>query len=162
MRFKQADILGGLEKSFIARMMEVGVKSTYEPATVLFSRGDPANRFFIMVKGRVRLSMGDNRNSIYMVNHGGEAFGWSSLVGNRTYTASAECISPSTLIAFDRDQMEKLMAGDPDNAVLFFKNLALTLGNRLMVMNSQLADNLSSDANISYGTGQVQEAVETA
>lgn len=162
MRFKQADILGGLEKSFIARMMEVGVKSTYEPATMLFNRGEPANRFFIMVKGRVRLSMGDNKNSIYMVNHGGEAFGWSSLVGNPTYTASAECISPSTLIAFDRNQMEKLMAGDPDNAVLFFKNLALTLGNRLMAMNSQLADNLSFEDNISYGSGQVQETVESA
>jgi CRP-like cAMP-binding protein len=143
-------------------MMEIGVKSTYEPGTMLFSKGDPADRFFIMVKGRVRLSIGDSKNSLYTVNHGGEAFGWSSLVGHQSYTASAECIAPSTLIGFDRDEMDKLMAGDPDSAHLFFKNLALTLGNRLMIMNSQIADNLFVEDKISYGTGQVQETSENA
>ena len=161
MQFKQAEILAGLDKGFIARLMEIGAKSPYETGTVLFNRGDPANRFFIMLKGRVRLSVGDHRNSVYTVNHGGEAFGWSSLVGNQTYTASAECISASTLIAFDRDDMEKLMAGDPDNARHFYRNLALTLGNRLTIMNAQIADNISAGENISYGTGQVQETLET-
>lgn len=160
MRFKQAEILAGLDKRFIARMMEIGVKSTYEPGTMLFSKGDPAHHFFIMVKGCVRLSIGDNKNSLYTVNHGGEAFGWSSLVGNQSYTASAECIAPSTLIGFDHDEMDKLMAGDSASAHRFFKNLALTLGNRLMIMNSQLADNLFAEKNISYGTGQVQETSE--
>lgn len=159
MYFKQADILAGLGKKFIARMNEVGVKSTYEQGTMLFSQGEPARNFYILVKGRVRLSMGDRKNSIYMVNHGGEAFGWSSLVGGINYTASAECVESSTLISFDRDQMELLLIGDHENAALLFKNLALTLGNRLVSLNSQLANSLSSEDQISYGTGQIQEAI---
>ena len=162
MQFKQADILAGLDKSFIARMMEIGTKSSYETGKMLFNRGDPARYFFIMIKGRVKLSVGSNQNSIYTVNHGGEAFGWSALVGGQAYTASAECIAPSTLIAFDGDHVEKLMAGDTENAYRLYKNLALTLGTRLTIMNSQLADNLSAGETISYGTGQVQEPLETA
>lgn len=160
MQFKQADILAGLSKNFIARMMEVGEKSTQGEGTVLFSQGDPARRFYILVKGRVRLSMGDQKNSIYTVNHGGEAFGWSSLVGRGHYTAAAECVAASTLIAFDRDQMEVLLTGDPENAILFYKNLALILGNRIVTLHSQLADHLTFSDKISYGTGQIQETTE--
>lgn len=157
MQFKQADILAGLRKAFIARMMEVGEKSTYDQGTILFSQGDPARNFYILVKGRVRLSIGDQKNSIYTVNHGGEAFGWSSLAGGTNYTASAECVESSTLFAFDRDQMEMLLGGDHENAAQLFKNLALTLGNRLVSVSSQLADQLSFEDKISYGTGQIQE-----
>jgi CRP/FNR family transcriptional regulator len=157
MQFKQADILAGLSREFIARMMEVGEKSTYDQGTVLFSQGDPARNLYILVKGRVRLSSGDQKNSIYTVNHGGEAFGWSSLVGGISYTASAECVESSTLFAFDRDQMEMLLRGDHESAALLYKNLARTLGNRLVSVNSQLADQLSFEDKISYGTGQIQE-----
>jgi hypothetical protein len=69
-------------------------------------------------------------------------------------------MAPSTLIAFERDQMEPLLGGDPGNAIRFYKNLTLTLGNRLLRISSQLADHLSLDDNISYGTGQVQETAE--
>jgi CRP-like cAMP-binding protein len=157
MHVKQADILAGLSNKFVARMMEVGKKTTYEQGTMLFNLGEPARRFYILVNGRVRLSVGDQKNSIYTVNHAGEAFGWSSLVGGISYTASAECIASTTLIAFDRDQMEMLLSGDHENAALLYKNLALTLGNRLVSVNSQLADHLSFEDKISYGTGQIQE-----
>jgi CRP-like cAMP-binding protein len=160
MQFKQADILAGLSKNFIARMMEVGQKTTHAEGTVLFNQGDPARCFYILVKGRVRLSMGDQKNSIYTINHGGEAFGWSSLAGGLNYTAAAECVASSTLIAFDRDQMEMLLAGDPENAILFYKNLALTLGSRLVTLHSQLADHLTFSDKISYGSGQIQETTE--
>jgi CRP-like cAMP-binding protein len=157
MYFKQADMLAGLDKAFIARMMEIGVKSTYAEGRVLFDQGDSALRFYILVKGRVRLSVGDNKNSIYTVDHGGEAFGWSALIGSPSYTAAAQCVVPSTLIAFDRDQMASLLAGDPQNAIRFFKNLTLTLGNRLLRTSAQLADHLAVDDKVSFGSGQVQE-----
>jgi hypothetical protein len=57
--------------------------------------------------------------------------------------------------------MESLLAGDPENAIRFFKNLTLTLGNRLLRISAQLADHLSVEDKISYGTGQVQETAET-
>ena len=160
MQVKQADILFGLDKGFIARLMEAGVKSTFEQGTVLFNEGNPTLHFYILVKGRIKLSIGEGKNSIYMINHGGEAFGWSALTGRNLYTASATCIAPSTLFVFDRDKIEPIMAKDTQNAMLFYKNLALTLGNRLTMISSHLADHLAVSDKISYGTGQVQESAE--
>jgi CRP/FNR family transcriptional regulator, cyclic AMP receptor protein len=160
MYLKQAEILRGLDERFIAKMMEVSVESSYEAGTVLFNQGDPALNFFVLVKGRIKLSIGDYKNSIYTVDHSGEAFGWSSLVGSHTYTASAKCVSPSTLTVFNRDHMEMILSGDPESAVMFYKNLALTLGIRLNLINSQFADHLSINDKITYGTGQILEQAE--
>ncbi len=160
MQIKQADILSGLDKAFIGRIMEVGNKSVYEKGIVLFSEGDPAQHFFILLKGRVRLSSGDTKGAIYTVNHGGEAFGWSSLIGRKTYTATAICSDHSVLISFNRDEIERLLHEEPRNAVIFYKNLSLTLGNRLIMATSQFTDHLNVESTISYGTGQVQEGVE--
>lgn len=160
MQVKQADIFFGLDKGFIGRLMDAGVKSNYEEGTLLFGEGKPAQYFYILVKGRVKLSIGEGNRSIYMINHGGEVFGWSALTGRYVYTASATCAAPSTLIAFERDQIDTIMAEDPANAMLFYKNLALTLGNRLTTVSSHLADHLAVSDKVSYGTGQVQEAAE--
>jgi len=155
MYLKQTEILNGLDERMVARMMEVGVESSYEPGSVLFSQGDPALNFYFLVEGRVKLSIGDHKNSIYTVNHAGEAFGWSSLLGGQAYTATAICVDSSTLKVFHRDDMEKILSGDPGSAALFYRNLALTLGNRLTVINSQLADHLSVNEKVTYGTGQI-------
>ena len=155
MYLKQTEILKGLNESVSARMMEVALELSFGQGSVLFSQGDPAINFYILVEGNVRLSIGDSKSSIYTVNHSGEAFGWSSLVGSHAYTATAKCIAPSTLKVFHRDHMEKILSGDPVSAALFYKNLALTLGNRLMIVNSHLADDLSVNDKTTYGTGQI-------
>jgi CRP-like cAMP-binding protein len=158
MQFKQADILEGLDKKFIARIMALGVKRSHDKGTVVFNEGRTAQHFYILIKGSVRLSIG--ANAIYTATHGGEALGWSALAGRYIYTASATCIEPSALIAFDRDDLEAIMMEEPVNAARFYKNLSLTLGNRLVNLMSHLPDYLSVEDHVSYGTGQVQESVE--
>ena len=160
MQLRQTDILFGLDKGFISRLMDIGVKRTYEQGSILFGEGKSAHHFYILVKGRVKLSIGEGNRSIYMINHGGEAFGWSTLTGRYVYTSTATCVAPTTLIVFDRDQIETIMAEDPANAMMFYKNLALTLGNRLSMVSSHLADHLAVSDKVSYGTGQVQEIAE--
>lgn len=162
MQVKQADILYQLDKTFISQLIASGSKSTYAEGTILFNQNDPAEQFFILLKGRVRVSIGDLPKTSYIVNHGGEAFGWSALTGRYVYSASATCISTSTLIAFDRYRIEKILDQHPKNAAMFYKNLALTLGNRLTQVSTHLGDHLADEDVITYGTGQVQEMAEFA
>lgn len=162
MQLKQADILFDLDKRFIASLMDVGVKSSYSSGTRLFSQGDPAERFFILLKGRVKLTIGDDGQTSYIVNHGGEAFGWSALTGRYIYSGSAICTTPSSMIVFDRNDVERLLEDHPRNAALFYRNLALTLGNRLTLVSSHLGDHLADEDIVTYGTGQVQDIPEMA
>jgi CRP-like cAMP-binding protein len=160
MYFKQIDILSGLDKQFIKRIMDIGTRSSFAAGTFLFKRGDSAEHFYILTKGHIRLSSGESGQTVHTINHGGEAFGWSSLTGSEMYTASAQCIEPVNLTMFHRDKLQPLLSSDPINALKFYRNLAATLGNRLVRSNDQLSSFASADSTTSYGIGQTQEEIE--
>ena len=69
---------------------------------------------------------------VYNIKQNGEAFGWSSLIGRDQYSASAECIEATKLLKVDSQKLKKVLENDPANGIVFFKQLAATLGNRLL------------------------------
>jgi CRP/FNR family transcriptional regulator, cyclic AMP receptor protein len=160
MYFKQVDILSGLDKGFIDRMMDIGTRSSFPAGTFLFKQGDSAEHFYILTKGHIKLSSGQGGQTVHTVNHGGEAFGWSSLTGSEMYTASAQCIEPVNLTMFHRDKLQPLLSEDTVSAFKFYKNLAATLGNRLVLSYELLSSFALADSTKTYGTGQAQEEIE--
>ena len=160
MYFKQVDILSGLDKGFIKKMMDIATKSTFQAGTFLFKQGDPAEHFYILIKGHIKLSFGEGGQTVHTINHGGEAFGWSSLTGSDKYTATAKCIEPVSLMMFHRDKLQPLLADEPTHAFKFYKNLSLTLGNRLIRSYDLVNSFASAGSTPSYGTGQAQEELE--
>jgi CRP-like cAMP-binding protein len=80
----------------------------------------------------VKLSVGEGGQVVYDVGQNGEAFGWSSLIGRDVYSASAVCVEPTKLLVTDRQELGKVLEEDPANGIIFLKQLAATLGNRLM------------------------------
>jgi CRP-like cAMP-binding protein len=161
MYFKQRDIFGSLDKGFVGKIMDIAESASLAPGELLFQEGDCADWFYILVKGRIKLSFGQTGRIVYVVSHGGEAFGWSSLVGRQRYSASAECLTATKLLKFDKKKLETLTQKDTDNGMILFKSLAALLGDRLI--RGYVSSLSAAEANdfSSYGTGQVMDVVET-
>lgn len=100
MYIKQSELLWGLDNHFIKEFIDSAMKKTYPEGYKLFDAGDPAEYFYILRRGSIRLSVGKEDKTTYIVEHGGEAFGWSGLVGMPKYSASAECVKESTVLIF--------------------------------------------------------------
>jgi CRP-like cAMP-binding protein len=62
----------------------------------------------------------------------GDVIGWSSLVGNNTYTASAECLGPVKVSKIEKYQLDQILHEDPVSGMTFFKHLAALIGRRLV------------------------------
>ena len=157
MYFKQKDIFRAMNKSFVKKIMDVSATESYEQGDLLFQQGDPANQFYILLRGRIKLTLVGNMQSVYIVSHGGEAFGWSSLIDRETYTASAECMTAVKLLRFDREKVLKIIEDDPANGLVFFKRLAGILGNRLLHSYNLLSTAAQTEVSPSFGTGQVMD-----
>ena len=155
MYLKQKDIFRGMNKSFVKKIMNVSTTESYEQGELLFKQGDLANQFYILLKGRIKLTLGEAGQSVYIVSHAGEAFGWSSLIDRETYTASAECMTPAKLLRFDQEKVLKILEEDPANGLVFFKRLADILGNRLLHSYEMLSTAAQTEESSSFGTGQV-------
>jgi CRP-like cAMP-binding protein len=128
---------------------------------LLFREGDPAHAFYILLKGCVKLSLGETGQIVYVVSNAGEAFGWSSLIGRKIFSASAECMAPTKLLKFGKQRLQKILEKDPANSLILYKRLAEILGNRLLQSYAIISSASRAEISPSYGTGQVMPSAET-
>jgi CRP-like cAMP-binding protein len=161
MYIKQSDLLKGLSKDFVKQVMEVAEKETHEAGYILFKEGDQAKQIYILLKGRVRLTMGETSHTVYTVDQPGEVFGWSSLVRRKGFSTTAECKEQTKLLKVSVQQLEKLFEKDLASEVIFLRQMAAGLGSRLIQSYKMISDKAQADLTLSYGTGQVQESVST-
>ncbi len=162
MYVKQADFFWGTSQIFVNEVMKISKKESWEKGYFLFHEGIPANYFYILLKGRVRLSIGEFGQVVYIVSRAGEAFGWSSLIGRKTYSASAECREPVELIVFDSEKFQKILKSDPHNGLLFFHGLATTIGNRLLQAYKMISETTQYEKMLTLGTGQFKKSTTVA
>jgi len=80
----------------------------------------------------VRVSVGPQGLLAHVASDPGDMIGWSSLVGNKTYTASAECLGPVKVEKVEKSQLDKILHEDPISGMNFFKHLAALIGGRLV------------------------------
>ena len=155
MYLKQKDMFWAMNKDFVKSIMNIAESESYKEGDVLFQEGDPADNFFILLKGRVKLILGQTGQAVYVVSSAGEAFGWSSLIGRDTYSATAICSVSAKLLKFERQKLQKAVEKDPINGIVFFKRIAELLGNRLIQSYAMIASGSRADISTSFGTGQV-------
>jgi CRP-like cAMP-binding protein len=132
MLIEQGDFLWGMDRAFIKDFMALSAKVHFKKETIVFQEGDKANHFFTLVEGRVRLRTGEPPKEICIFDKSGESFGWSSLVDRNYYSATSECLEPSQLLQFKKDDLNRLLLRDVKSASIFYKRLAGMLGHRLV------------------------------
>jgi CRP-like cAMP-binding protein len=158
MFIQQADIFWGTSHIFVREVMHITMKESYNKGDFIFHAGDRAGHLYILLKGRVKLSLGVDKRVVYVVSHAGEAFGWSSLVEREVYSASAECMEPTELISIAREKFEEILEKDPVNGLIFYKRLAGTIGNRLLHSYEIISATSEAEISPSFGAGDLQES----
>jgi CRP-like cAMP-binding protein len=131
----KTDIFKDLRQEAINDISEIAVEERYERGAALFLKDDPALHFFILVEGSVMLTIGEQKPKEYVVHNLGEAFGWSSVVGNDRYTAKAVCLTPTKLLKIDKNALERVFDAHERSGRKFYMSLARQLGQRLMDMH---------------------------
>lgn len=158
MYIKQSDLLWGLDNRFIKEFIESSMKKTHPEGYKLFSAGDPADFFYILMKGCIRLSVGEENRTTYLVEHAGEAFGWSGLVGMPKYSASAECAKESMVMIFAKEFVQTVTDADPVNGMRFYRRLARMLGKRLIHSYHLEIEGVTDDVQYTLETEEHLEA----
>lgn len=157
MYITQKELLAGLSKEFIKEIIGLTEKKTYRTGDIVFREGNHASRFYVLLRGRVTLTVGEGRQVAFTVNHAGEAFGWSSFLGRSTYAASAVCEAPTALLRVDRVKFNMVLEKDPANGLILIRHLAQMLGHRLHEAYKVIGSR--TEFFESYGSGQTMQAV---
>ena len=162
MYIKQSELLWGLDNHFIREFIDSAMKKTHPEGYKLFSAGDPADFFYILMRGSIRLSVGEQDKTTYIVEHAGEAFGWSGLVGMPKYSASAQCLKESMVMIFAKDFVQSVADNDPENGMRFYRRLARMLGKRLIYSYGIEMEGVTDDLYYRFATDEEKESLEPA
>jgi CRP-like cAMP-binding protein len=127
----KANLFEGMGSKVVGEIEAAMGKETYEPGAFIFRGGDPSEYLYILLEGRVRLSLGGEGHVALVVNNVGDAFGLSSLVDRETYTASAECLGPTTVAKLRRDVLAAIFDRECAVGLIFYKRLAKLFSHRL-------------------------------
>ena len=132
MYLKQADLFWGMSQNVIQSITAKAVKQEYQPGDIIFKADDPADHFYVLIKGRVRLELNASGRNVYTSDTVGEIFGWSALIGRAEYSATVICEQPTMVLRFHKAHLHRLLAQDAETAALFYRQLAGILGSRLL------------------------------
>ena len=132
MDVQKAKLLRGLSRDCITDILDIAVQESYGEGACLFLRGDLAGHFYFLLMGRVKLHLGETGKVVHHVSRPGEIIGWSGLVGREAYSASAECAMPTELHKIEVGNLRKVMEKNPRDGFVFFENLSMILGDRLL------------------------------
>ena len=110
---------------------------------VVFVEGDPGDRLFIVLEGKVKVSRTatDGRENLLAVLGPTEMFGELSLFDPGPRTATVSAVTESVLASLDHDDLRPLLLARPEVAV----NLLRALAQRLRRTNEAMADLVFSD-----------------
>jgi CRP-like cAMP-binding protein len=122
----------GIAEKTREQILQAAREESYAQNDFVFRQGEPARHFFILAEGRIRLSHGAGELLAYVVRDVDDVVGWSSLVENDIYSASAECLVPVKVLKIEKQRLDEILLQDPTSGMRFYKNLAAIIGSRLI------------------------------
>jgi CRP-like cAMP-binding protein len=100
------------DRAVIARRM---LPATFKPGQAVFARGDAGRDVFLVVEGRVRLSVysADGRLLSFKHASAGDIFGEIAALDGNPRTADAVALTRVVAMTLAQDQLNKLIEGNP-------------------------------------------------
>jgi len=91
---------------------------------MLFARGDPGERLYLVREGRIRLAIGadEGRELSFQVVGPGDLFGEIALLDGRPRSAEAIALTPAVALSLERADFQRLRAIHPtiSEAIIIF------------------------------------------
>jgi len=119
-------LFSGLEEDHLATLAAIAVPKRISKKAVLFREGDEAKGFFLLLKGRIKLSKisPTGKEQILHFVQKGQSFAEAALYMNKAYPATAEALEESELFFLPREGLSEAMASDPGLALNLIAHLA--------------------------------------
>lgn len=136
------ELLNGLTSVEASQVLELGTRIFVPRGTSLFQLGDPADRLFLVERGRIKLTLPmrlrGREEDIFVEERGpGQAVGWSALIPPYRFTlAAAAAVHDAEVTALPREALLHYFDANPIAGHKMAVNLAVVVGHRLQLFQT--------------------------
>jgi CRP-like cAMP-binding protein len=104
--------------------------ASFDKGTIIFNEGDSADYLFILYEGVVDLTVG-GKKTVYSLTDKSDIFGWSSLVENAAYTATAIANTDIEAVKINSRKLNRVFNANPVSGLLVYRRLSTVFNKRL-------------------------------
>ncbi len=128
-KLAQSVLFSGIDEHGLEAVLKASEGYTLQKNGILFLQGDSADRFYIVVSGRIKVykTSPDGREQTLMIASEGDSFGEAALFAERQYPATAEAMEKTDLLSFQRDRFLNLLRLQPHLAMNMIARLSMLL-----------------------------------
>jgi CRP/FNR family transcriptional regulator len=136
----ETPLFSGLEAAELGQLAHIAVNRHYGKGEIIFSEGDPADGFYVVVDGRVKIFKvsSDGKEQILHIFGNRHPFGEVPVFAGQRFPAMAQAIAASHILFLPRHAFVKLISENPSLAL----NMLAVLSRRLREFTVQI-ENLS-------------------
>jgi len=141
---KKIHLLRPYDDWMLEKIRPLGNVRIFSEKATIFDQGQPADTFYMLLKGKVLLEVELTENimiSLASVKPG-HSFGWSALFEGTTYTSLAICSEPSEVITLPAAPLLGLLEEDPALGYRFMRGALEILKSRLTRRTDQFLKTL--------------------
>ena len=142
-------IFAGMDRGALQDIAKIASMQTYRATEHIFTEGQPAKNFYILLSGRVSLERdlphswlnAEGISKAVIDNLGDHAvFGWSAVLEPGVLTASAHCQNDTEVIEINGKELMRILdaAKNRDAGYVFLKRLAEAVAIRFSKMAERL------------------------
>ena len=139
----RAGIFQGVDPDAVAALIDDMETATFPRGTTIFDEGEPGDRLYIIVDGKVKLARHapDGRENLLSVMGPSDMFGELSIFDPGPRTSSAVCVTDVTAATMDSTMLKQWIDEHPEIS----QQLLRVLARRLRRTNASLADLIFTD-----------------
>lgn len=128
---KRCPLFSQLEESDLSSLQKIGVYKRYKKQEIIFSEGEPARGFFVVISGRVKVFKlsREGKEQILHIFTPGQTFAEAAVFCGQTYPAYAQSMTDSENFYFPKTDFSRLIARSPQLALNMIATLSSLLRN---------------------------------
>lgn len=129
-----------MKPEHLERLISCAMESHFDKGEVIFREGDPANRFYLIQRGKIALESNSRNRTPNQVGtlEAGDVLGWSWLFPPYIWHFNARAIEPTDAIFFYGTRLREECDEDHDFGYEMMRRVAAVVIDRLQVTRRRL------------------------
>ena len=124
-------LFSGLDEEGLLRIKTIAISRQFKKGESLFSQGEEANGFYLVLQGRIKIYRLSPQGKEYILRivGPGETLAEAAVFSGKTYPAAADSLEESRLYYFKKTDFVHLIRQEPQLALNMLSGLSLLLRN---------------------------------
>jgi CRP/FNR family transcriptional regulator, cyclic AMP receptor protein len=132
-RFGPIPFFRGFPDEDLEHLLQFASEVEFEPGDAIFRQGDPGRELYVVTAGNVRFDRlaADGKMRVLSTARFGAVFGELAFLQPQPRTATAIAVEKTSLLIFQKAEIQKLLDLYPSLAAAFYHAVALEIARRL-------------------------------